>query len=63
MITNKCQLEITKKWILRFEQAIKSFDIKKATKHIGSKILAKAELVTLKSELKNLKDQVKQYEK
>jgi molecular chaperone DnaK (HSP70) len=62
MIKNERQYSITKKWIAKFRKAIADFNVREATKKIGSSVLAKAELEALKSELLTLIEQVKVYE-
>ena len=51
--------KITEQRILEFKEAIDKFNLLEATRRIGSRILAKAELDALKSQLKDLEQQRK----
>lgn len=62
MITNERQYKITNAQVKRLEEAIRSFNIKKVTTRIKSKLLAKAELDALHSEQENLAAQLLEYE-
>lgn len=62
MITNERQYLITKRQLRKLRKAIRDFDVKAVAEHLGSEILAKAELNALKSEEISLSNQVKEYE-
>ncbi|MHC4573068.1 MAG: helix-turn-helix domain-containing protein [Planctomycetota bacterium] len=62
MITNERQYRITSAQFEKLKAAIKTFDIKAATKRAKSKILAKAEIEALRSEYENLTLQLREYE-
>ncbi len=62
MITNERQYRITRARVDKLKEAIGTFDIKEVAKHAKSKVLAKAELNALQSELEELYFQVKEYE-
>jgi HTH-type transcriptional regulator/antitoxin HigA len=62
MITNERQYKITKAQRVKFLEAIESFDINSAETKTKSKLIAKAELDALNSELVALTEQIKEYE-
>ena len=62
MITNERQYGITKKRLSEFQEAVKAYDVDKATARIGSSVLASAELEALKSEVDVLSEQILEYE-
>ena len=62
MITNERQYKITKAQHAKLKKAAEEFDLNEATKRIGSKVLAKAELDALKSEVEVLSAQLQEYE-
>jgi len=57
----KRQYDISQIWLKKFRAAIKSYDMKEATRFFG-KELAKANLEALKSEHEILKEAVEAYE-
>jgi HTH-type transcriptional regulator/antitoxin HigA len=62
MITNERQYRITKAQFSRLNDAAAAFSIDEAAKRTGSRLLAKAELEALKSEVEVLAAQLKEYE-
>lgn len=62
MITNERQYRISKAQLSKLEKAAEVFDLDEATKRIGSKVLAKAELEALRSEVEILSAQLREYE-
>ena len=62
MITNERQYKITKSALAQLDESIKRFDIENASKSIGNRTLAEAELRGLESEREVLSDQLKDYE-
>jgi len=62
MITNERQYRITKVQLAKLKEAAKVFDLDETAKRIGSKVLAKAELEGLKSEVDVLSAQLKEYQ-
>jgi ribosome-binding protein aMBF1 (putative translation factor) len=62
MITNERQYRITRAQLSKLKAAAASFDMSEATKRIGSKAFAKAELDALKSEVEVLSAQIADYE-
>lgn len=63
MITNERQYKITKAELKKLKKAVEEFDVAEAAKRSGSKVLAKAELAALKSEVDVLSSQIHEYEK
>lgn len=62
MITNERQYKITRAQAEKMKVTISSFDLKEATKRIGSPLLAKAELDAIQSEFEILSAQIQEYE-
>lgn len=62
MITNKRQYLITKRQLKKLRRAIRDFDLNEVTGRVGSELLAAAEINALKSEVRSLADQVKEYD-
>ncbi|MDP2778613.1 MAG: helix-turn-helix transcriptional regulator [Anaerolineales bacterium] len=62
MITNERQYKVTKTQYAKLQEGVNEFDLEEATERIGSKILAKAELDGLNSEIEILETQLQEYE-
>lgn len=62
MIANERQYRITKAQHVKLKAMTDAFDLHEAEKRIGSKMLAKAELDALKSEVDALSAQLREYE-
>ena len=62
MITNERQYKITNSQLAKLKEGADEFDLEEVAKRVGSKILAKAELDGLKSEIEILEGQLKEYE-
>lgn len=62
MITNERQYRISKSQLVRFRQAVESFDLDESEVSPGSRAIAKAELDALKSEEEVLAEQIREYE-
>lgn len=62
MITNERQYKISKTYLSKIKQAAESFVFDEAAKRIGSKVLAKAELDALNSEVEVVSEQLQEYE-
>ena len=62
MIKNERQYKITKSQFNLLKEAIGSYDIDKKIQQIGSEILAKAELESLKCDVEILENQLNEYE-
>ena len=62
MITNERQFRITKSQHEKLNEALNGFDLDAATRRIGSRVLAEAELAALKSQASDLSDEIREYE-
>lgn len=62
MILNERQYRITKTRLSEFREAIRAYDMQKATALIGDKLIAEAQLHALESEHAVLSDQLREYE-
>ena len=62
MITNERQYKITNSQLAKLKKGIDEFDLEEVAKRVGSKVLAKAELDGLKSEIEILENQLQEYE-
>ena len=62
VITNERQYKVTKTQYAKLQEGVNEFDLEEATERIGSKILAKAELNGLESEVEILETQLQEYE-
>ncbi len=62
MITNERQYRISRAQLKKLRDAARAFDLEETTKCHKSRVLAKAELGALTSEVDNLKAQVREYE-
>ena len=62
MITNERQYRITNAQFAKLREAAETFDLDEAIKRIGSRVLAKAELDALRSEVDVLSAQLKEYQ-
>lgn len=62
MITNDRQYKITKAQLAKLSGWINEFNVQETAKKVGSSVLAKAELIALKSEVEILESQVQEYE-
>ncbi len=62
MITNERQFRITKAQFDKLNAAAADFDLEAATRRIGARILAEAELEALRSQASDLSDQLREYQ-
>jgi len=62
MITNERQYRVSKAQLSNLEKAAEVFDLDETAERIGSKVLAKAELEALRSEVEILSAQLREYE-
>ncbi len=62
MITNERQYRVTAAQLEKLKQAVNDYDIKDAAKRTNSRVLAKAQLDALQSELEKLTLEVNEYE-
>lgn len=62
MVTNERQYRITEAQLLKMKEAVAAFNINEVAERVGSKVLAKAELDALKSEVLVLSAQLRDYE-
>ncbi len=62
MTTNERQFRITKSQLDKLHAALTGFDLDAATRCIGSRVLADAELAALKSQASDLSNEIRDYE-
>ena len=62
MITNERQFRITRAQLEKLEEAAHRFDMDEASRRIGSRVLAEAELGAIKSQASDLSAQIHEYE-
>lgn len=62
MITNERQLKISKKQVQQLREALDTADLEVIEKRVGSRILAKAEIDALQSQVDDLTQQIDEYE-
>ena len=62
MINNEKEFLITQKMLERFQSAVANFNVDDVSRKTGSRILAEAELNSLKSQVEDLSIQLNEYE-
>ena len=62
MITNERQYRISKAQLSRLRKAVEVFNLEESADRVGSKVLAKAELHALRSEVDVLTKQIREYD-